>query len=59
MIDHLNERDICTLFVEVKTNFNKYELEREIQEQFKNDIGIKIQVKPVNIGDLPRNEKIN
>lgn len=57
MIDHLNERDICTLFVEVKTNFNKYELEREIQEQFKNDIGIKIQVKPVNIGDLPRNEK--
>ena len=57
MIDHLNERDICTLFVEVKTNFNKYELEREIQEQIKNDIGIKIQVKPVNIGDLPRNEK--
>jgi len=57
MIDHLNERDICTLFVEVKTDFNKYELEREIQEQFKNDIGIKIQVKPVNIGDLPRNEK--
>jgi phenylacetate-CoA ligase len=57
MIDHLNDRDICTLFVEVKTNFNKYELEREIQEQFKNDIGIKIQVKPVNIGDLPRNEK--
>lgn len=57
MIDHLNERDICTLFVEVKSDFNKYELEREIQEQFKNDIGIKIQVKPVNIGDLPRNEK--
>lgn len=57
MIDHLNERDICTLFVEVKSDFNKYELEREIQEQFKNDIGIKVQVKPVNIGDLPRNEK--
>ena len=57
MIDHLNDRDICTLFVEVNTDFNKYELEREIQEQFKNDIGIRIQVKPVNIGDLPRNEK--
>lgn len=57
MIDHLNEKDICTLFVEVKKNFNKYEIEREIQLQFKSDIGIKINVKPVDIGDLPRNEK--
>lgn len=57
MIDHLNERDICTLFVEVKYDFNKYEIEREIQQQFKSDIGIRINVKPVDIGDLPRNEK--
>lgn len=57
MIDHLNERDICTLFVEVKYDFNKYEIEREIQQQFKSDIGITINVKPVDIGDLPRNEK--
>lgn len=57
MIDHLNEKDICTLFIEIKPNFNKYELEREIQSQFKSDIGIKINVKPVDIGDLPRNEK--
>lgn len=57
MIDHLNERDICTLFVEVKYDFNKYEIEREIQQKFKSDIGIRINVKPVDIGDLPRNEK--
>lgn len=57
MIDHLNERDICTLFVEVKDNFNKYELEREIKQQFKLDIGITVNVKPVDVGDLPRNEK--
>lgn len=57
MIDHLNERDICTLFVEVKDNFNKYELEREIKQQFKLDIGITVNVKPVDVGDLPLNEK--
>lgn len=57
MIDHLNERDICTLFVEVKSNFNRYELEKETQQQFKSDIGIIVNIKPVNVGDLPRNEK--
>jgi phenylacetate-CoA ligase len=57
MIDHLNERDICTLFVEIKPNYNSYELEREIQQSFKIDIGITVNIKAVNMGDLPRSEK--
>ena len=57
MIDHLMGKDLCTLFVEVNPGVNKYELEREIQEQFKQRIGITIFVKPVEIGELPRSEK--
>lgn len=57
MIDHLNGKDICTLFVEAKPEANHYELEREIQESFKYKIGIIVNVKPVEIGDLPRSEK--
>ena len=57
MIDHMMGRDICTLFVEAEPDANKYELEREIQEQFKMKIGITINVKPVEIGELPRSEK--
>lgn len=57
MIDHLNGKDICTLFVEAMPEANRYELEREIQETFKYRIGILVNVKPVEIGDLPRSEK--
>lgn len=57
MIDHLNGKDICTLFVEAMPEANRYELEREIQETFKYKIGILVNVKPVEIGDLPRSEK--
>lgn len=57
MIDHLNGKDICTLFVEAMPQANRYELEREIQETFKYKIGILVNVKPVEIGDLPRSEK--
>ncbi len=57
MIDHMEGKDICTLFVEVDPKANKYELEREIQENFKNKIGITTNVKPVEIGELPRSEK--
>lgn len=57
MIDHLNGKDICTLFVEAAPGANKYELEREIQESFKFKIGILTNVKPVEIGELPRSEK--
>lgn len=57
MIDHLEGKDICTLFVEANPEANKYELEREIAESFKNKIGILVNVKPVEIGELPRSEK--
>ena len=35
MIDHLEGKDICTLFVEAKPDANKYELAIEIQNNFK------------------------
>lgn len=57
MIDHMEGKDICTLFVEANAGVNKYELEREIAESFKNKIGILVNVKPVEIGELPRSEK--
>lgn len=57
MLDHMEGKDICTLFVEVLAGVNKYELEREIQEAFKYKIGILTNVKPVEIGELPRSEK--
>lgn len=57
MIDHMNGKDICTLFVETTPGANKYELERELQEKFKYKIGILANIKPVEIGELPRSEK--
>lgn len=57
MIDHLEGRDICTLFVEINPGANKYELEREIIENFKYKIGVLVKVKPVEIGELHRSEK--
>lgn len=57
MIDHINGKDIITIFVEVKEDTNKYELENELQVAFKNKIGLTPFVKPVDIGDLPRSEK--
>lgn len=57
MIDHMEGKDICTLFVEANAGVNKYELEREIAENFKNKIGILVKVMPVAIGELPRSEK--
>lgn len=57
MIDHLNGKDICTLFVEINKGANAYEMEIEIQNAFKSKIGITVNVKPVAIGELPRSEK--
>ncbi len=57
MLDHVNGKDICTLFVEAAEGANKYMLQSEIQERFKYKIGILVEVKPVEIGELPRSEK--
>ncbi len=57
IIDHMFGKDILTLFVEAKPEANKYELQNEIQVAFKTKIGIAAEVKPVDIGELPRSEK--
>lgn len=57
MIDHLNGKDILTLFVEKEADANTFDLEEEIGRMFKTKIGISAVVKPVELGDLPRSEK--
>lgn len=57
MIDHMFGKDIMTVFVEAQPTANKYELQNQIQEAFKSKIGMTPEVKPVDIGDLPRSEK--
>ena len=57
MLDHLNGKDVCTLFVEVNGGVELKEAAKVIQKEFKEKIGIITNVKPVAIGDLPRSEK--
>lgn len=57
MIDHLNGRDIMTLFVEGESGVDKSKVETELKYLFKARIGIAIAAQVVEIGDLPRSEK--
>ncbi|MEM1484317.1 phenylacetate--CoA ligase [Oscillospiraceae bacterium PP1C4] len=57
MIDHLNGKDITTLFVEKKKGADNELLRQLITEIFKHKIGIAVNVKPVEMGELPRSEK--
>lgn len=57
MIDHLNGKDIMTLFVEAEPGADRQILGANIGMTFKAKIGISISVKPVVIGELPRSEK--
>ena len=57
MIDHLNGKDIVTLFVEKEPAADAEQLASVIEHLFKMRIGISVTVKPVGIGDLPRSEK--
>ncbi len=57
MIDHMFGKDIMTVFVETEPNANKYEVEHDIKDAFKSRIGMTPEVKPVDLGDLPRSEK--
>lgn len=57
MIDHLNGKDIMTLYVECEASVDKKALGQTIGERFKSKIGISVVVKPVDIGELPRSEK--
>ena len=57
MLDHLNGKDICTLFVELEAGIDREIMEKIIGETFKAKIGITVNVMPVAIGELPRSEK--
>lgn len=57
MIDHLNGKDIMTLFVETEDGVNREKVGEDIRALFKIKIGVAIVTKPVPIGDLPRSEK--
>ena len=57
VIDHLNGKDIMTLFVEADPGMDRKILGANIGMTFKAKIGISISVKPVAIGELPRSEK--
>jgi phenylacetate-CoA ligase len=58
MIDHLDGKDIVTVFFETKLPEGKRPaLEKEIAKRLKETIGITVIPKAVNAGDLPRSEK--
>jgi phenylacetate-CoA ligase len=58
MIDHMNGKDIVTLFFETETPGGGYSgLEKIVRDSFKAAIGITVNAKAVGMGDLPRSEK--
>ena len=58
MIDHLNGRDIMTIFFETNlTDDARRHLENAVRDHSKAKIGIQIVPKAVSIGELPRSEK--
>jgi phenylacetate-CoA ligase len=57
MIDHLEGKDIMTLFFETEKGVDKGRIANNVQAYFKMRIGVTIVPKPVDIGELPRSEK--
>ena len=57
MIDHLDGKDIMTLFFETDEGYSPKEVEAAVGEEFKAKVGLKIIPKSVAIGELPRSEK--
>ena len=58
MIDHLNGRDIMTIFFETEwIDDTRRHLENAVRDHCKAKIGIQIVPKAVSIGELPRSEK--
>ena len=59
MIDHLNGKDIMTVYFECESDdpLRRRDIEAAMVETFKNRIGVTIVPKAVGIGDLPRSEK--
>lgn len=57
MIDHLNGKDIMTLFFETEHEADKKSIELNVKHHFKTKVGLTIVPKAVSVGDLPRSEK--
>jgi phenylacetate-CoA ligase len=58
MIDHLNGKDILTLFFETReTGDAVHHLEKTVEHEFKERIGLTPKAKAVGMGELPRSEK--
>lgn len=57
MIDHLNGKDIMTLFFETDQDADKKNVEHDVRHLCKTKIGLTIVPKAVAIGELPRSEK--
>lgn len=57
IIDHLNGKDIMTLFFEIEHETDKKVVEQDVKHHCKAKIGITIVPKAVSIGELPRSEK--
>lgn len=57
MIDHLNGKDIMTLFFETEEGADKATVEHAVAAEFKAKVGLLIVPKSVAIGELPRSEK--
>ena len=59
MIDHLNGKDILTLFFEtaISDSGERKAVEETVKSEFKTKIGLTPKIKAVNMGELPRSEK--
>jgi phenylacetate-CoA ligase len=56
IIDHLNGKDLVTLFFETDRELDK-EILHNVRQHCKDKIGITVVPKAVAIGELPRSEK--
>lgn len=57
MIDHLEGKDIMTLFFETPEGAYREGVEANVRQRFKEKVGLTIVPKAVAIGELPRSEK--
>jgi phenylacetate-CoA ligase len=59
MIDHLNGKDVVTVFFEtdVMDAKKRRELEKRVEHGFKSDVGFTPKAMAVGLGELPRSEK--
>jgi phenylacetate-CoA ligase len=58
IIDHLNGKDMLTLYFETPLPESEYKnIEKTVERLFKEKIGMTPIAKPVKLGDLPRSEK--